>query len=98
MVAAGSAYLLKGQGRERDWFTYGNLYAAPAQYMVGGATWKTWYESIRTTLAQRVKRQGDQCYWPRVEGDGSGGDEGYVTAVNAMILAMPYHYIPLYQR
>jgi hypothetical protein len=98
MVAAGSKYLLSGQGREREWFTYGNFYAAPAQYMVGGATWKTWYEGIRTTLAQRVKRQGDQCYWPRVDGDGSGGDEGYVTAVNAMILAMPYHYIPLYQR
>ncbi len=97
MVKEGSEFLIKRQGKEATWFEYGNFYAAPAQYMIGGVTWKNWYENLHKTLTGRVKRRGDQCYWPPLPGDGSG-DELYATAVNTLILSMPYHYIPLYQR
>jgi hypothetical protein len=97
MVKDGSEYLIKKQGKEPSWFEYGNFYAAPAQYMIGGETWKNWYASLRKILMGRVKHRGDQYYWPQPPGDG-GGDELYATAVNTLILAMPYHYIPLYQR
>jgi squalene cyclase len=97
MVKEGSEYLIKKQGKEATWFEYGNFYAAPAQYMIGGETWKNWYQSLRKTLMGRVKRRGDERYWTQLPGDG-GGDELYATAVNTLILAMPYHYIPLYQR
>ena len=39
-----------------------------------------------------VLRNGDQCYW-----EGEVG-QVYCTAAHATILAMPWHYLPLYQR
>ncbi len=98
LVAKGSKFLFDKQGREGEWFTYGNFYAAPAQYMIGGDTWKKWYASLKQTLMSRVQRQGDMCFWGNVPNDASGNNPVYVTAVDTLILAMPYHYIPLYQR
>jgi hypothetical protein len=98
MVADGSQYLFKWYGRDSGYFTYGNFYAAPAQYMIGGDTWRRWYPMVKQTLLQRVQRDGEVCSWPILPGDASARSDVYVTAVNTMILAMPYHYIPLYQR
>ncbi len=98
MVAAGSAYLTKQQGHHYAFATYGNFYAAPAQYMVGGAAWDGWYADVHKTLMGRVRREGDLCYWPALDGDGSGFNPVYVTAVNALILSLPDGYVPLYQR
>jgi len=94
LVAAGSEYLFKTP--DKNYWTYGSYYAAPAQYMIGGETWKKWYSQTKETLLGRVKRTADGCHW---EG-GMGGDVGplYCTAVYTSILAMPWHYIPLYQR
>ncbi len=103
-VKKGSAYLNKALGTmlksgRDEWFTYGHFYAAPAQYMVGGETWKAWYEKLRDFLVKNVKREGDVAFWePKFDHGGHGQGELYVTAVYAMILAMPYHYVPLYQR
>jgi prenyltransferase beta subunit len=100
LVKKGSEYLLKRtqlKGEDKDWFTYGHFYAAPAQYMQGGETWAKWYDSIRTTLLEDVKREGGKTWWEPRSG---GKDVGpvYCTAIYTMILAMPYHYVPLYQR
>jgi hypothetical protein len=99
MVVKGSQYLLR-QFKEKDieWWTYGNFYAAPAQYMQGGETWAKYYELVRRALLKRAVSRGALTYWDgRVEGEREVGPI-YTTAVNTMILAMPYHYIPLYQR
>ena len=103
-VKKGSEYLGKEldkilkEGRD-EWFTYGHFYAAPAQYMVGGETWKAWYERVRDFLVKNVKRQGDVAYWePQFDHGGHGQGILYATAVYTTILSMPYHYIPLYQR
>ena len=96
-VKAGSKYLFKSFKDGQRWFTYGNFYAAPAHYMIGGKTWADWYKKVRDLLVEQAKKGKDgQYYWER----GRGGAPGpfYTTAVNAMILAMPYHYVPLYQR
>lgn len=92
LIAPGSAYLFANNQPGRQWWTYGCNYAAPAQYMIGGATWKRWYGVMSEELLRTVRREGDFCYWM--------GDVGpvYCTAVYATILAMPWHYIPLYQR
>lgn len=96
-VKKGSEYLFKTQDSDRQWFTYGHFYAAPAQYMVGGETWRRWYPGIRAKLVSSVRRQGDMIYWePREGGQGVGPIFG--TAVYTMVLSLPYHYIPLYQR
>lgn len=96
-VKTGSEYLFKKKD-DRQWFTYGHFYAAPAQYMIGGETWQKWYPQIKEMLSGAVKRQGELAWWdPKWDG-GRGVGPVYCTAVYTMILAMPYHYLPLYQR
>jgi prenyltransferase beta subunit len=104
MVKTGSKYLLdaveKKGGETREWFTYGHFYAAPAQYMVGGETWERWYKSIKSLLLSDVildKPKGHAHWEPRRDRGREVGPT-FCTAVYTMILAMPYHYIPLYQR
>ncbi|HXJ73706.1 MAG TPA: prenyltransferase/squalene oxidase repeat-containing protein, partial [Candidatus Dormibacteraeota bacterium] len=100
MVKAGSEYLLKNYEHNDQWFTYGNFYAAPAQYMIGGETWSKWYARLKEVLLKNVTPvRGDMFYWePKLDAGLGGVGPTYCTAVYTMILAMPYHYIPLYQR
>lgn len=92
LIGPGSEYLFDKNRPNQQWWTYGCNYAAPAQYMIGGATWKRWYALMKDELLRTVRREGDLCSW--------NGDVGsvYCTSVNVTILAMPWHYIPLYQR
>jgi prenyltransferase beta subunit len=96
LVKAGSKYLFDKQATDRDWYTYGGFYAAPAQYMIGGDTWKRWYTLVSTELISNVKREKDGHFWEPIGGNGL--NTIYATSVYTMILAMPYHYVPLYQR
>ncbi len=86
---------IDGKKDDREWFTYGHFYAAPAKYMIGGQTWKDWYGYMNRKLMTAVKRNGDQCYWEPIDGK---FNSVYATGVYTMILAMPNHYVPLYQR
>jgi hypothetical protein len=100
MVAKGSEFLVN-QRRQEEWFTYGQFYAAPAQYMIGGSVWKDWYPAINEFLLKRViSPPGDKtiAYWDTVDGNTRGVGPIYATAVYTTMLSMPYHYIPLYQR
>ncbi|MBG90107.1 MAG: hypothetical protein CMO80_24860 [Verrucomicrobiales bacterium] len=95
-VKAGSKFLFETQREDHEWFTYGNFYAAPAHYMIGGPTWKKWYDDVKKILMGQVITEKSVSYW---EARGRGGvGTNFTTAVYTMILAMPYHYIPLYQR
>jgi hypothetical protein len=102
MVKAGSDYLLRTFKDSRaEWFTYGNFYAAPAMYMRGGETWEKWYKLINDALVKKATVRGDTAFWdPNETGLEGGRSVGpiYTTSVYTMMLAMPYHYIPLYQR
>ena len=100
MVRRGSDYLVANNQKNDQWFTYGNFYAAPAQYMIGGEVWAKWYAQIKGLLLKNVTSlRGEQYYWePKLDGGMGGVGPTYATAVYVMILAMPYHYIPLYQR
>ena len=96
-VKSGSAYLFTHL-KEHGFWSYGNYYAAPAQYMVGGDTWRDWYSRIKEILLEQVVKSGDTSHW---EGNNEGGPAlgpVFFTAVNVHILAMPYHFVPLYQR
>lgn len=102
MVFKGSTYIQEkakaggdNGGRGDQWFTYGNFYAAPAEYMIGGDSWKDFYVGMNKKLMDKVKHEGDYYYWEPL--DYKVGNI-YATAVYTMILAMPYHYLPLYQR
>jgi Prenyltransferase and squalene oxidase repeat len=100
MVRDGSEYLIKNNAKNDQWFTYGNFYAAPAQYMIGGEVWTKWYANLRDLLLKNATPlPGGLYYWePKLDSGMGGVGPTYSTAVYAMILAMPYHYIPLYQR
>jgi len=100
MVKQGSEYLLKNYQRNDQWFTYGNFYAAPAQYMIGGETWTKWYAQLKEVLLRNASAApGGLFYWePKLDAGYGGVGPVYCTAVYTMILAMPYHYVPLYQR
>ena len=100
MVKLGSQYLIKNYQRSDQWFTYGNFYAAPAQYMIGGETWTRWYGQLKDVLLKNVSPlRGEMFYWePKLDAGQGGVGPVYATSVYVMILAMPYHYIPLYQR
>lgn len=96
LVKAGSDYLF-AHTNDRQWLTYGLYYAMPAEYMIGGANWSKWYAEIKGQLLKNVKQNGDTASWSSgLEGGGYGAI--YYTSVYTNVLAMPYHYIPLYQR
>ncbi len=97
LIPPASDYLFNNQGG--GWGAYGNYYAAPAQYMIGGDTWVRWYESVHKHFMSNVNRNGPYCYWGTL-GGGGRADSGpvYMTAVYTTVLAMPYNYLPLYQR
>jgi hypothetical protein len=98
LVKVGADYLLSNKD-DRLWYTYGNFYAAPAMFMLGGQFWISYYNYTRNFLLKHAVVKGQHVYWePNL--DHERGNEGpmYNTAVYAKILAMPYHYIPLYQR
>jgi hypothetical protein len=96
-VKSGSRYLFDKFRKDSEWFVYGNFYAAPAQYMQGGDTWVKWYPMVKDYLMKSVKRENDICYWEPIGRFRQGGAV-FTTSVFTMILAMPYHYVPLYQR
>jgi squalene cyclase len=98
MVKRASEYLLKYNREREQWFTYGNFYAAPGQYMVGGETWKKWYSQLKEVLLRNVSTRNDFAWWEPKLDHGRAVGSVYCTGVYVMILAMPYHYIPLYQR
>jgi squalene cyclase len=97
LVLKGSKYLEANHHNSHQWYVYGNFYAAPAQYMIGGKTWERWYKVIASTIVKDVRRTaGSAYYWPQHRRGGVGPI--YTTSVFTTMLAMPYHYIPLYQR
>lgn len=101
LVKAGSDYLINAVETKKEyneWFTYGNFYAAPAQYMIGGETWEKWYGYIKDILFNDVIQEGEIVHWDGRRDKGRDAGPIFCTAVYTLILAMPYHYIPLYQR
>jgi hypothetical protein len=96
MIPPAVDYLFNNVGTPHlGWFTYGSNYATPAMYMIGGDTWKNWYGKIRGILLKEVRKEAGTAFWYPVDGI---GNPVYVTAIHTTILAMPYHYLPLYQR
>ena len=92
-VKTGSAYLFAHE-KDREWFAYGNYYAAPAQYMIGGDTWRNWYDQVKQALNSTVVKEGDMAYWDdKLDGHKELGPV-FFTAVYVHILSMPYHFVP----
>ncbi|HEX5137586.1 MAG TPA: prenyltransferase/squalene oxidase repeat-containing protein [Planctomycetota bacterium] len=78
-------------------YFYGNYYAAQAMYTRGGETWREWYAMVRDHLLERAYTtkgpRGTETSWrARHVGD------AFSTSVAAIILQVPKHYLPIFQR
>ena len=79
-------------------YFYGNYYATQAWYTRGGKQWRRWYTRVRDDLLSiaRHRRGADglrRTYWEsRHVGD------VFATAVASIILQVPNHYLPIFQR
>jgi hypothetical protein len=78
-------------------YFYGNYYAAQAMYTKGGETWRAWYSMVRDNLLDRAYTSagthGMETSWrARHVGD------VFSTSVAAIILQVPKHYLPIFQR
>lgn len=79
--------LSKGSTQGHDFYT--NFYASQAMLQVGGKPWEDYYSSLRNRL---ITSQGSNGAW--------SGDVGatYCTSIAVMILALPYNYMPIFQK
>ena len=71
-----------------DYF-YGHYYAVQALFQVGGRHWARWYDLIQTELRSLQEPEGN---WVDLVG------KNYATAMAAIILQMPYQYLPITER
>jgi hypothetical protein len=69
---------------------YTHLYAAQGFYMAGDEYWDAYFPRARDQL---VAMQGPEGSW---NGDGIG--QVYGTAIAAIILQLPFKYLPIFQR
>jgi hypothetical protein len=96
-IQPGAAFMFSTM-KDPNYFSYGQYYAAPAMYMIGGDTWSRYYSQIKQTLLAAVTREGDIAYWdPKLQAQ-KEFNAAFCTPVYVHILAMPYHFVPLYQR
>ena len=73
----------------KNFFYYGNFYAAQALYQSGGEPWRKYYPDIRDNLVERQRPDGT---WENSRGD------AYATAMAILVLELPLEYLPIFQR
>jgi squalene cyclase len=84
---------LKSHFNSSQHFFYGHYYAAHAMHQVGGKEWDDWYARIQRNLLPRQSADGS---WPQLEAGGVG--PVYQTSIAVVILSVPAHYLPIFQR
>ena len=84
-LVSGSRY------RHHYFYWYGHYYATQALYVIGGQAWEWYYPRIRAELIAAQDADGSL---PCTVGPG----REFSTAVGAIILSLPYGYLPIFQR
>ena len=72
-------------------YWYGHYYATQALYVIGGDAWSWYYPRLRDEILEHQAPDGSL---PCTRGPG----EAFSTAVAAVILSLPYGYLPIFQR
>lgn len=85
------SYHLVENRRTHYFFWYGHYYAVQAMYVAGDPWWTRYYTRIRRDLLESQNRDGS---WTNDVGPGNA----FGTAVAAIILQVPYNYLPILQR
>jgi squalene cyclase len=84
---------LRKHFNEQHHFYYGHYYAAHAMHQVGGNYWEDYYLRISKHL---LTQQAPDGSWSRMVG-GSAGPV-YQTSIAVVVLSVPAHYLPIFQR
>jgi len=77
-----------------QWYSYGIYYGTMGMYQAqslgayGRRAWERWFPAVTRDLLARQKPNGS---W-------DGGTAPYPTAMALQVLAIPYRYLPVYQR
>ncbi|MFQ5845419.1 MAG: prenyltransferase/squalene oxidase repeat-containing protein [Planctomycetota bacterium] len=83
--------------RNHYFYFYGNYYAAQAWYTRGGSEWRRWYRRVRDDLLGAAElRAGTKGPWVSWRSRHVG--RPFSTAIAAIILQVPRHYLPIFQR
>ncbi|HEY8503382.1 MAG TPA: prenyltransferase/squalene oxidase repeat-containing protein, partial [Gemmataceae bacterium] len=90
-----SVEYLKDNMESREHFFYGHYYAAHAMYQVGGKDWKEYYSKTRDML---LKNQDASGAWTTRSLDRNHVGPVYQTAIAVIVLSVPGHYLPIFQR
>jgi squalene cyclase len=91
-------YLKKNYSRRTQHYFYGMYYAAHAMHQVGGddpKEWYDWYHKVRDELLDKGMQSSDGS-WSRDKGEGVG--PVYQTSIAVIILSVPAHYLPIFQK
>jgi squalene cyclase len=84
---------LKSQFNATQHYFYGHYYASHAMHQVGGKEWEEWYGKLCKTFLPKQKTDGS---WPDLERGGVGPI--YQTSIAVIVLSVPAHYLPIFQR
>lgn len=84
---------LERQGDDRQHYWYGHYYAAHAMHQVGGQKWENYYTRMKARLLATQRGSGE--WLERME---AHNGPAYQTAIAVLILSVPSHYLPIYQR
>jgi hypothetical protein len=83
-------------GEDRAHYWYGHYYAAHAMNQVGGEQWEKYYKTMRDKLlAPGYQKASGEWYDNRRE---AAYGAPYQTAIAVLILSVPTHYLPIYQK
>jgi len=92
-VKSGVNYIKKEKFKvlqSTPYYMYGHYYAALVMYQAGPDEFEQWYPNIRDILLARQADNGSFIT--------GSGKVTYDTALAALILSIPYGYVPAYQR
>ena len=70
---------------------YGNYYAVQALFVRGGSAWRRYYRGMRDYFLAR--QNGDGSWECRI-----GPGSTFATSIATLVLAIPYQYLPIFQR
>ncbi|MFB3065650.1 MAG: prenyltransferase/squalene oxidase repeat-containing protein [Planctomycetota bacterium] len=79
-------------------YFYGNYYAMQAWYTRGGREWRAWYRKVRDDLLDMAREQRTEDGQTHVYWGSRYVGRAFSTAVSAIILQVPQHYLPIFQR
>jgi squalene cyclase len=84
---------LKAHFNDYQHFYYGHYYAAHAMHQVGGKEWAAWYgKAVKFWLPS----QSPDGSWARTSRHEVG--PVYQTSIAVIVLSVPAHYLPIFQR